>query len=536
MRKLLLFFLLFPAGHSSAQKNEDAYSSIDVTHYNYQLELNDSNNIIKGLAEIDLICRKSGNRLTIDLSNKNSAGKGMEIAYVELNGRKTFFTHLNNLLELEPEPAYAIKKDSVYKLRISYTGIPADGLIISVNKYGHRTFFADNWPNRAHNWIPCNDHPSDKASVEFRVSAPQHYQVISNGMLMERSNTDRGYAFTHWQENKMIPTKVMVIGLADFAVEYAGILDCIPVSSWVYPEDKVKGFYDYSQALDILPFFIQKVAPYPYDKLANVQSKTIFGGMENAGCIFYYENSVNGSRKEEGLLTHEIAHQWFGNSATEIHWSHLWLSEGFATYLTDLYFEYKYGKDSLQSLLEDQRSKVISYYKQQPTRPVVDSLENNYMNLLNANSYQKGGWILHMLRRKMGDAFFWQSVSTYYKTYAGKNAGTNDFKNICEKISGISLDNFFDQWLYHPGHPQLAVQWKNASSNSVEINIRQLQKTPFKFPLDISFSDGKATIIKNITVSESDGNFHLKLPFKVGNLTLDPGTDLLAEWKINTVK
>src|SRR5207249_666261 len=121
----------------------------------------------------------------------------------------------------------------------------------------------------------------------------------------------------------------------------------IPVSAWVYPQDSAKGFYDYALATEILKFYANYIAPYPYKKLANVQSKTIFGGMENASAIFYAENSVNGERTSEDLLAHEIAHQWFGDMASETSFEHLWLSEGFATYFTDLYFEKKYGKEAM---------------------------------------------------------------------------------------------------------------------------------------------------------------------------------------------
>jgi aminopeptidase N len=153
-----------------------------------------------------------------------------------------------------------------------------------------------------------------------------------------------------------------------------------------------------------LPWLEKHIAPYPYKKLANVQSKTIFGGMENANAIFYFENSVTDTGIE-ALMTHEIAHQWFGNSASEKDWSHLWLSEGFATYMTHLYLEEKYGEDSFNNRREADREKVIAFSKTRNT-PVSDtSASNNLMQLLNANSYQKGGWVLHMLRRKVGDSF-----------------------------------------------------------------------------------------------------------------------------------
>ena len=159
------------------------------------------------------------------------------------------------------------------------------------------------------------------------VTAPDHYQVVSNGREIEVTNLPGNMKFTHWSETAEIPTKVMVIGVTQFAVQNTGSVDCIPVSSWVYPEDRDSGFAHYAIAKDILQWYITHVGPYGFEKLANVQSKTIFGGMENAGCIFYFENSVN-SKGVEGLFAHEIAHQWFGDNATEKDWPHLWLSEG----------------------------------------------------------------------------------------------------------------------------------------------------------------------------------------------------------------
>ena len=132
--------------------------------------------------------------------------------------------------------------DDTAEVIINYRGIPADGLIISKNKFGKRTFFSDNWPNRAHNWIPCNDNPADKATVEFLVVAPSHYQVISNGIQIEESSFGDNNKETHWKEDVPLPTKVMAIGAADFAVNYVGDVNCIPVSSWVFPEDRNDGF------------------------------------------------------------------------------------------------------------------------------------------------------------------------------------------------------------------------------------------------------------------------------------------------------
>jgi aminopeptidase N len=154
----------------------------------------------------------------------------------------------------------------------------------------------------------------------------------------------------------------MVIGAARFAVRQTGVVNGFEVTSWVYPQNREEGFDSYKYAPKILDFFHTHIGPYSYKKLANVQSKTRYGGMENASNIFYFENSVatgaeaaGNASKIEPLVAHEIAHQWFGNSASETDWHHVWLSEGFATYLTHLYFEFTYGRDRMTKDLRDDR-------------------------------------------------------------------------------------------------------------------------------------------------------------------------------------
>ncbi|HSN08132.1 MAG TPA: hypothetical protein VLS85_03790, partial [Hanamia sp.] len=263
-------------------------NGLDVKHYTFNITLNDSNNIIKGEAQITTGFLKPENEITFDLANKNTEGKGMTVLGVSKNGVKETFTQNDQHLIIHDKGKPG--EENVYS--ISYEGIPADGLIISNNKYGARTFFGDNWPNRAHNWIPCNDHLSDKATVDFVVIAPDHYQVVSNGKKIEETNLPGHLKLTHWKEDVPLPTKIMVIGVTDFAMNNVGSVDCIPVSSWVYPPDRESGFAHYAVAKSILKWYINHIGPYPFEKLANVQSTTIFGGMENAGCIFYFEKSV----------------------------------------------------------------------------------------------------------------------------------------------------------------------------------------------------------------------------------------------------
>ncbi len=527
MKRLCLLLLL--AGNASILFSQ---RPIDVTHYQFSIQLNDRNDSIRAEALIQFTCLMNGTELSLDFTNLKKEGKGMIAQQVSLStGAPLSFEQRNDKLIVRP--ASAFKQGDSIALSIKYAGIPSDGLIISRNKYKQRSFFADNWPNRGHNWLPCVDEPGDKATVDFIVTAPQHYQVVANGVLIEESNLPGELKLSHWHEDVPIATKVMVIGVAEFAVNLSAMVEgCIPVYSWVYPQDREKGFYDYAQAADILPFFIHRVGPYGYKKLANVQSKTIFGGLENANTIFYSENSVTGTRVSESLLAHEIAHQWFGNMATEKTFAHLWLSEGFATFMTTWYMESRYGPDTAISMLRKDRQDVIAFAKESD-RPVVDD-NSDYMQLLNVNSYQKGGWILHMLRRQLGDTLFTRGIRAYYARYAGKNADTRDLQQVLEQVTGKKLGTFFTQWLYTPGIPLLDIQWTySPKEKTVTISVKQQQQRPFEFPLQIGMmgSNGKSTA-QLLQVNKADQTFHIPVKEKITSLVLDPAVSLLFDGKV----
>src|SRR5258706_2965912 len=258
--------------------------------------------------------------------------------------------------------------------------------------------------------------------------------------------------------------------------------------------------------------------------------------MENASAIFYFENSVTGQRKDESLLAHEIVHQWFGDMATEKSFPHLWLSEGFATYLTHIYIESKYGTDSLNHEMQKDRREIIDFTKES-NRPVVDSL-SPLMKLLNPNSYQKGGWVLHMLRRQLGDAVFHTIIRNYYAAYAGRNADTRDFQKICEKESGKDFSVFFDQWLYSPGLPKIELKGKyDIKTKSISATVTQLQKNLFQFPIEIQMVTSSGNVrAETLTVTKQGQRFDIPVKEKPVKIKLDPGTSLLFEGSAAMIK
>ncbi|MFZ1808852.1 MAG: M1 family metallopeptidase [Cyclobacteriaceae bacterium] len=506
--------------------------NIDIQHYLFQIDLNDSDNTIAGTTEVTILFKNSVSSFELDLVGKSQNGGGMIVSSVTQNKNPLKFTQQNDRLSitLNSPP----QKGEELTITINYSGTPSDGLVISTNKFGDRTFFGDNWPNRAHHWLPTIDHPYDKASCEFIITAPSHYQAIANGILVEKTNLPNNRTLTHWKETVVLPTKVMVIGVAKFAVSTAGVVNNIPVETWVYPQNKEAGFGDFKMATSVLNYFIEHVGPYPYQKLANVQSTTRFGGMENASNIFYFENSVTGKNEREGLIAHEIAHQWFGDSASEMDWYHVWLSEGFATYFTNLYYEATYGKEELASRMATQRTKVVAYYKENPA-PVIDTTLIDINKVLSTNSYQKGSWVLHMLRKEVGDKAFWNGIRTYYQTYQNSNALTSDFRAVMEKASGKDLKQFFDQWLRIAGHPEIAASWSyDAKKKQVDLIVKQVQTTKFTTPIEIGVkTDDGSMGIQTLQLAGKETKFSFSAEKRPLELILDPQTWLLFEGKIN---
>lgn len=530
--QIIILLLLFQLS-IFAQKDLPHLSQLDVLHYEFQIAVSDSTDEINGEAIIQIRFLKNANSFTLDLVQKGIDGRGMEVLKVVENEKSTTFKQIGEKLEITT--LKTIQQGDTNTYSIKYKGIPADGLVIDKNKHGDRTFFGDNWPNRAHQWLPCIDHPSDKAMVDFKIIAPDHYQVVANGIQIEETNLDDERKLTHWKETVPLPMKVAVFGAARFGVQYVGETHGIPISSWIYRQDRTAGYYDYSMAKEVLTFFIENIGPYPYKKLANVQSKTRWGGMENASNIFYFENSVTGQRKHESLIAHEIAHQWFGNSASEKNWHHVWLSEGFATYGTNLYLEAKYGREKMAANLQTERQKVYTFANTK-VAPIVDPSITDWQNdLLSANVYQRASFVLHMLRREIGDKAFWAGLKTYYAQFKNKNALTEDFQKVMEIASGEQLSPFFQQWIYRAEMPRMKVDWHQPKKKRLQLIVNQLQSGgAFDFPLDIQAVsvDGKTSKKWTVRISNMEEVINLKCKFKVGKIILDPDTWLLFTAKI----
>ena len=438
---------------------------VDVLGYVFRLTLSDTTDVIEGEATVDVRFTSGGSAaLDLDLAAPRAASpdRGMKVLGVSEGDVALDFAHASDRLAIRlASPAAAGERRRV---TVRYRGTPATGLIIAPNKHGDRGFFSDNWPDKARQWLPLVDHPSDKATCEFDVTAPARYQVVSNGLQVEESDLGDGRRRTRWVQSVPIASWLYAVGVSPFAVQHLPPWRGLPVQTWVYPQDRDAGFHDFAvPTADVLDFYDSRIGSYAYEKLANVQSNSVKGGMESATAIFYGDDSVTGKRTERwrNVIIHEIAHQWWGNAVTERDWDDVWLSEGFATYFTLLYIEHAYGRDQFLAGLARSRDSIRAFDVKTPGYRIVHDNLADMAGVVTRQTYEKGGWTLHMLRGLVGDDTFWAGIREYYARYRNANASTADFRRTLEEVSGRDLGWFFEQWLYRPGGlPKVKGTWR----------------------------------------------------------------------------
>ncbi len=507
-------------------------SGVDALHYAFDLTLTDAADVIEGRAVIDLrVLRDEVTSIVLDLVNVRES-KGMAVSSVAWRDAPAEFRHENDRLSVSlPRP---LRAGDRLELQVRYGGVPASGLRIGPNHHGDRTFFSDNWPNRARHWLPTIDHPYDKATCELIVTAPSHYQVISNGLLVEETDLPSGARRTHWKQSVPIATWLYVLGVARFAVDHYDEVGGRALQSWVYPQDREKGFRDFSvPTRQALEFFSEAIGPYAYEKLANVQSASVGGGMESATSIFYGEDLVKGERTQliRDIIIHEIAHQWWGNSVTEADWDDVWLSEGFATYFTLLFREHAYGRDDFLRGLEGARREVLEFHQKEPGYRIVHQNLDDMAQVTTNQTYQKGAWVLHMLRSLVGDEAFWRGIRAYYAEFSSRNATTDDFRRTMEEASGRELARFFRQWLERGGLPRLEGTWQHRGP-SLEIELRQTQEgEPFELEVPVVFEvDADASLrVEKVRMTEREARATIPMERTPRSVALDPQRWVLME-------
>jgi aminopeptidase N len=510
-----------------------------VRNYDIRIDVPDSGAKIHADATLTIERTAPRDTLVLDLLD-------LTVAHVAVNGRPAMFRQTpESVIVVLP---HASVGDTTV-VEVEYGGAVTDGLIARRDSAGRWTYFGDNWPNRARHWIPSLDHPSDKATVTWRVRASPRQAVVANGAFVStRPLADAaGGARVEsvWRESQPIPAYLMVIAAApldryDLGQTACGLgLDrkCVPQYVYTAPEQAKTMPGPFARAGDIVALFSRLVGPFPYEKLAHLQSSTRYGGMENASEIFYADGAFRRGTMNDELIAHETAHQWFGDAVTERQWPHVWLSEGFATYFSALWVREARGDSAFRTRMRAIRSTVLGDSVSVTRRPVIDTIETTLTRLLNRNSYEKGGFVLHMLRAQVGDSAFFRALRAYYAEHRNSTALTADLQAAMEKTSGEKLDWFFDQWLRRPGYPEIDALWRyDRQTHETVIDVRQTARFgTFRVSLLIGVVDSLGGEHRAILPLPSDTDVHsirIGSPTMPSAVLLDPNVTLLANMRV----
>jgi aminopeptidase N len=525
---------------AGAQEHRPYRPAFDVRDYALTIDLPDTGSTIHGIATLTVTKTRNADSLLLDLLD-------LRVNDVTVDGRTAgFFQSTTGVSIALPRK----RTGADYTVSVDYGGAVSDGLIVRTDSAGRWTYFGDNWPNRARHWIPSIDDPSDKATVTWRVRAPAGRTVVANGRLLSSAPaTVNGVSRVEWvwREARRIPVYLMVIAAAPL-VEYdlgetacglAALQRCVHQYVYVAPEQQNFLPGPFARAGEIVRLFGDLIGPFQYEKLAHLQSSTRFGGMENASAIFYADGGFRRGTMRDDLIAHETAHQWFGDAVTEREWPHLWLSEGFATYFAALWTRAARGDSAFREDMAGIRRTVLADTISVTKRPVIDTIETNLLALLNRNSYEKGAFVLHMLREQVGERAFFSALRSYYAKYKNSTALSDDLRVEMERASKQQLAWFFAQWLRRPGYPDVTATWRyDAGAKQVIVDLAQGgQFGNYEFPLTVAVADSSGATRRataRLTATGSGGaQVRIPLSTSPASLTLDPDVELLAAFHVS---
>lgn len=429
-------------------------------------------------------------------------------------------------------------------VEIDYSAEPHKGLYFRTREMGFREEDEHVWsqgePHEARHWYPAFDSPNEKSSTEVILHVPAAMTALSNGRLIDETPEGNGLKAVHWLQEKPHANYLLCVVVGHLAKLEKQLGD-LPLAFFTQPSLAEHAANSFADTADIIDFYQQETGVrYPWDKYYQTTiGDFMWGGMENTSLTTLTQETLFSDATENiydsrGLDAHETAHQWFGNYVTCKDWSHLWLNEGFATYYTHLYEGHKLGRDAmLYGLYTDARDRVLS--NGEDRRPIVYRQYRRPFEQFDFRAYPKGSWVLHMLRSQLGPELYRQAVHTYLGRNAWGVVESEDLREAFEDVSGRTLDRFFDQWVYHAGHPKLTVKFKwLAEDNLAHVHLQQEKSTDaaahwFEFPVTLRFVVDGQTIDERVDVDDQEHDFYVKLPGEPQIVRFDPEYSVLAE-------
>jgi aminopeptidase N len=414
----------------------------DVQHYTISLTWNDQTDQISGTVTLRARALQNLSRFNLDFA-------GYTIQSLTVDEEPTDYTWVERELTVEPETPLESGDDFI--VAVTYNGRPGKDLseVYDVFARGWTRFtggvYVVSEPNGASLWFPCSDHPLDKATYTFRITAPDRYVVAANGLLIETNNLPGPLTTTVWEASDPMATYLATVNIGDFVIQQSVGPNALLIRNY-FPVDLADSLTaTFAPTADMIAFFETIFGPYPFEAYgAVVVDSPLRFALETQTLSLFGREVAVGRADTENVIAHELSHQWFGNSVSLAEWKDIWLNEGFATYASALWFEHRRGPAALTEIMDEYYvilKNVTNNSFTAPGNPPVN-------NLFNGGVYLRGAWTLHALRLEVGDAAFFNILREYYNRFQGGNATTADFIEVAESVSGQDLSDLFTAWLF----------------------------------------------------------------------------------------
>ena len=514
---------------------------VDVRHVRLELTVDPARRFIEGVARHTVAAIATGcDQVVFDAVELTIDG------VTDASGRTLSFEHVDGALTVRF--AKHLKAGEEQTVSVAYHGAPRRGIYFIAPDEGYPKKPLQIWTQGqdedARAWFPCFDYPNEKATTEMVVTVPSRYTTLGNGALLEKTaGAVKGTTTWHWKMAIPHVTYLVTLVVGEFdEVKLPG--EGVPLTALVPPGQAAQALACLGRTHDMVRCFSERFGlAYPYEKYAQaVVADFIFGGMENTTATTLTEYALYDERAAldydaDDLVAHELAHQWWGDLLTCRDWSHAWLNEGFATWCEGLFREHRLGADEATMHVLQAAKRYFAEDGGEYRRPIVSKDYEEPIDVFDRHLYEKGGWVLRMLRAELGEDGFWASIRGYAKANQGKNVVTDDLRRAIEEATGRNIEGFLDQWIFGAGHPEIKASWSwDDKAKVVSVRLEQTQATEahtasvFKGSMTVELAAGTSTLRQRLTIQERAQTFQVPFASRPDTVRFDPDAHWLASW------
>ena len=535
-RRVFIFFLFaifaFPASAQSAKQKFNRTRTYDVQHYTIRVSFDRARETVYGDTTVHLKPLQNGfNQIELD-----AAGMKFDVVEIEAGNKPLAFKTADDKIFVTLDKSYS--RNNLISVRFKYSTTPRTGIyfIDADVKDGRVVRPAQIWthgePEGARFWFPSYDFPDDKATSEQYITAPPGEIAVGNGEQLATVENADGTKTFHFKMAVPHSTYLTSFVVGDY-VKVSDSYKNVPLGFYMYPGGEASARTAYGSTKNMMRVFEELTGiAFPFNKYdQTLVAKFNFGGLENITATTLWDTEVllNPPNAVEDLVSHELAHSWFGNMVTCRNWAELWLNEGFATFMEAAYREKVYGRaDYLRKLREDAAVFVTDDAVNRKRHGLFNPDARPDDTVFNATNYQKGGLVIHTLRETVGEENFWKAVNVYLTRHKFQNVETKNLQAAMEDVSKINLDWFFRQWVYGGGYPKIRVEQNyDAENKRLELYVKQIQEkekiTPeaFVLQLDVEITTARGVKFEKLQIKDREQSFSIKLDAEPTKIVFD---------------